>query len=108
MNQKLVMWAGSKQSGGRKQEFTLNCWIQAAGINSKIKLMLCLRKCAVPSRVPGPEQGTGLAFMMNTEGQPHEAIKEIGGVGSGLGTVGWNPRNRSPISWAQGIGLMAG
>lgn len=40
----------------QKAEFTLNCWIQAAKINSKVKLILGLRKSAVPTRVPGPEQ----------------------------------------------------
>lgn len=47
-----------RQQATRQQEanFTLNCWIQAAKINSKVKLILGLRKPTVPSRVPGPEQ----------------------------------------------------
>lgn len=34
----------------------MNGWIEAAEINSKVKLMLGLRRSAMPSRVPGPEQ----------------------------------------------------
>lgn len=45
-------------TSSRQQEadFTLNRWIEAAKINSKAKLILGLRKSAMPARVPGPEQ----------------------------------------------------
>lgn len=88
-----------RQRATRQQEanFTLNRWIQAAKINSKVKLMLGLRKSAMPSRVPGPEQALSkhlLANEMNGRetGERQERIRMEGakpflGVGTAAAPV---------------------
>lgn len=69
INQKLATWTGNRQQGSKKHIFTLNCWIRAAEINSKVKLILgsenpqCLPGCAAqrrPSVNVAAEQGRGM------------------------------------------------